>query len=399
MRNHTEIRSEHDRVRAALAAVYKDADRENREPTAREDERIAKLDRRASELESEYRRAREQELGARIDWDFDPRGRMDVGPTTKRSKLAIGPNETIADFMRGRGYDVDDEEENSFGLFLRDRLVGRPQAQMLEAEGDGSGGFFTVPTPTAINVLDRARNASRVIEAGAQTIVMDSATLSVPRLVTGVSPSWKVEAQPINEESMVFDSVILSAKTLPVITQISVELFEDALPSALSRIEEELALALAAELDRAVLFGSGVDPEPRGIANTPGIDTGSAPADWDDLVANVGTIRALNWNPTAAIWGSDTAATFAVLRSVPTGEYLVPPPYLGSVRRLESNVVENGSVVLGDFSQVMIGMRASVGVRLLTERYISNLCYGLVCYLRADVGLAHEEAFGFYGTT
>jgi len=42
MRNHTEIRAEHDRVRAALAAIYDDAG--DRALNAHAQERVSKLD-------------------------------------------------------------------------------------------------------------------------------------------------------------------------------------------------------------------------------------------------------------------------------------------------------------------------------------------------------------------
>ena len=55
------------------------------------------------------------------------------------------------------------------------------------------------------------------------------------------------------------------AHTLPALTRLSLELFEDMSPSALDRITNALIQACSLELDRAGLRGSGTAPEPQGV--------------------------------------------------------------------------------------------------------------------------------------
>jgi HK97 family phage major capsid protein len=52
-------------------------------------------------------------------------------------------------------------------------------------------------------------------------------------------------------------------------------------------------------------------------------------------------------------------------------------------------------IYVGRWSDLLVGIRTDLRfqVRVLNERFIDNLQYGLLCYLRADVALAHPAAF------
>jgi HK97 family phage major capsid protein len=129
---------------------------------------------------------------------------------------------------------------------------------------DASGGFLT-PDTLASEMIDRLRAKGRTFQAGVRTVPMDSDTLMLARLSGGVTPAWKVEGDQIADQTMSFDRVTLKPQTLPLLVKISQELSDDLSPQAASVIEEELLSALALELDRVILRGSGVTPEPQGI--------------------------------------------------------------------------------------------------------------------------------------
>jgi HK97 family phage major capsid protein len=50
----------------------------------------------------------------------------------------------------------------------------------------------------------------------------------------------------------------------------------------------------------------------------------------------------------------------------------------------------------GDFSQVLIGQRMSLEIRVLNERYAENGQVGLLAFWRGDVQLARLSAFACY---
>ena len=53
-------------------------------------------------------------------------------------------------------------------------------------------------------------------------------------------------------------------------------------------------------------------------------------------------------------------------------------------------------VFAGDFSQVLLGQRMDLSVRLLTERYAENGQLGILAYWRGDVQVARPKALACY---
>jgi HK97 family phage major capsid protein len=94
-----------------------------------------------------------------------------------------------------------------------------------------------------------------------------------------------------------------------------------------------------------------------------------------------------------------TYATIAKFKST-TNDPLGVPPALASIPMAQTTAVstteatDKSTLYLGDWSQLMYGIRSQVRVEVLRERYADNLQYGFLAYLRADVALAHPAAFG-----
>jgi HK97 family phage major capsid protein len=270
------------------------------------------------------------------------------------------------------------------------------------------GGYALGPELSA-RVIDRVRNAMQVMKAGATTVPMTTQQMYLARMAGGADVSWKVEGSPIADSTPTFERITLTAKTLPVLVKISAELFEDASPEAMDTIERELSLALSLELDRACLRGSGVDPEPTGIRNTSGVTLTSLGANgatpgWDNVIDAVAAVRAANIEPDGILWASRTQQTMDKLKDG-MNRYLEPPSSLATVPRLVTNQIpvdlaagtnsDASEIYVGRWTDLLVGIRTDMRfqVRVLNERYIDNLQYGLLCYLRADVALAHPQAF------
>lgn len=182
-------------------------------------------------------------------------------------------------------------------------------------------------------------------------------------------------------------------------------------PAASDAITGELTQAIALELDRAALRGSGVAPVPLGLRNQPGVElrpvggaNGSAPTGYGDLVRAIAALRGRNVSPNAVLHSPRTAETYALMADT-TGQPLQPPAYLQGLSYLETSQVPNdlttgtstdtSEVYVGRWSDLLIGVRPSIGVRVrqLNERYADNMQVGLLAWLRADVQLAHPESF------
>ncbi|MFT8247289.1 phage major capsid protein [Roseomonas sp. BN140053] len=299
--------------------------------------------------------------------------------------------------------------ELGVGGFLRALYLG-PQTELerrVLAEGSIGTGGALVPTPLAAEVIDLARSSSVAFRAGARTIPMTSQTLRFARVVEDPEGAWRNENAPIVEDQPAFDAVTMTAKSWALIVRCSRELLEDG-QNTDAQLRNVFAAAAGLALDRAVLTGSGTGPEPRGVVNTPGIQTvsmgtnGSALFGYGPVLdavlaletANSGTVTAVVAHPRTAraIYGLvDTA-----------GQPLQLPPRLASVPLLTTtslSVTETqgtsnaaSSMVLGDWSTVFVGMRTALTISVLNERFADTGQVGFVLWMRADVALARPAA-------
>ena len=334
----------------------------------------------------------------------------------------LNREQRCADWVRARGGRYVGEagaETARFGAVVRALALGdRRDLSTVEqralAEGVDASGGFTVPEILSGQFIDRVRNAMAVMRAGAVTVPMTSdvlhlARLAQPGIYTDGSPGgpaavWKVENDPITEGTLTLERVTFTARTLPILLKLSVELSEDS-NNIDAIIEREMAAALALELDQVALLGSGAAPEPRGILNQSGVNVealNATPTDYDFLIDAIGRVWANNHEPNARLYNATLATAIAKFKSTADAQPLRVPDVVAAVPAFRTNQIANEgtspdftSMFVGDFTQLLIGLRTSF--RLEVSRVASdafdNLQIAVRAYLRADVQLAHPEAF------
>lgn len=277
-------------------------------------------------------------------------------------------------------------------------------------EGTLTNGGFLVPTPLSAQIIDLARAKTRVLEAGARIVPMETATLKIPRATSDPSVAWLGEGSLIGSTDPQFDAVTLTARKLAGLVRVSEELIEDSEPAVAEVLQTMFSDQIALKLDQAALYGTGVAPEPRGIKNTTGVTlqpidgaaNGGLPANYDYLIDAVGTLQDANFEPTAAIHSPRTGRRMAKLKDTQL-QPLMPPPFLAAMRMLPTSQIPNtltvgtstdtSDVFVGDFKELYIGMRHSFELRFLNERYADTGEVGIRVVLRADIVAARPKAF------
>lgn len=385
------------------------AEAEKRDLSRRESAEVEKIKRRVDEIRAKLPQTegRMTQHGAR-------------GDQVAEKSDALRPEERVENWMRERGKiptgDFDAPDRLSFGKMVRGAVTGNwadaeAEQRALSESALGGGGYLLGPQLSS-SVIDRCRNAMQVMKAGATTVPLSTEVTYMARLAGGTTPvSWHAEAGLVDTSDMEFERVVFQPKTLPVIVKISAELFEDLSSEASAAIEHEISTALSLELDRACLRGSGSDPEPKGVRNQTdvtitalGTGSGAVLSSWDTIVDAVSVVRAQNIEPSAILWSSRTQQSIDKLKTS-LGNYIEPPSSIAEISRLTTNQIPTNltvgsssdcsEVYVGRWSDVLVGLRTDMrfNVRVLNERYIDNLQYGLLVYLRADVQLAHPKAF------
>jgi hypothetical protein len=303
------------------------ADAAGRDLTPQEDAQISRLNAAAKQYAAQYQ-ANQAAFGS------SPRDRavitdmrtgllVPVGGPGGRSVGQLLPNGVRVMAPTDRFADLVPTDAPGAGLTLAGMVsslvTGRDAGIDLRTQmgvGSATGGATLVPGPLSAELIDLARNQARVIQAGAVTIPMTSATLRVPRQLTGAAGEWKPENQALAAiNDLTFDAVTLQAHTIMAIAKISVELAEDGQdPQGI--ITRDLTAALALAMDLGALRGAkhaGTDQDPQtnpvGVRYTPNV----AVTPWGPLTDYVPFSQAVqrlaehNHTPNAVIYAPGVA--------------------------------------------------------------------------------------------
>jgi HK97 family phage major capsid protein len=343
-----------------------------------------------------------------------------VNPQTGQAIRVLKPEDKMVDL-------VEPGQLLSIGKCLRGAITGRWDGAEAErkamTEGTlGSGGYL-LPSPLSAQIIDKVRNAAVMVQAGALSVPMDTATLAMARVTGDPSCGWHTENSSITASEPTFDRVIFNANTLASLATMSVELFED-VANIDALVINIIGKVLALELDRACLRGTGVAPIPKGILSQTGVTidsttfgangsvinatTPTGAVAWDWLSKQISGLWSVNENPNAAIYSARTAGELDLLRAS-TGQVLPPPGSVANIKQLFTNAIPNNLTVgtnndcsecyVGNFAEAMIGLRRDVVVEISRVANVgatslfSTLGVGIRAYLRADFQVARPGAF------
>lgn len=319
----------------------------------------------------------------------------------------------VRDWARQNQDDYNPEYEGlSFAKLVRGMALGKwddaEREQRVMAEGTGAAGGFTVPTPLAAEVIDLARAKMPVIAAGARTIPMTAQKLKMARWASDPTAAWHAESAAISDSTPTLEQVEFTARTLVAVVKSSRELVEDA-QNLGDALRNSFAQAIALELTRVALRGSGTAPEPRGVLNQTGVavnglgTNGAAPTYNNLIDLGLAGPQNANFTPNAFIWHSRTGRTFGKLQDA-NNNPLTVPSIVAELSKFDTNMIpinltvgtstDCSEIYCGQFDELLIGMRTDFQLEVLKERYAADtLDVGFLAWLRADIQLAHGPAF------
>ena len=293
----------------------------------------------------------------------------------------------------------------SLGSYFRSMISGCKTETGARALGEGanSAGGFTVPSILSATLIDKLRAQSVAIQAGCRTIPMSSDNLSVAKVATDPSPAFRNEAGTIVETDPTFSIVQMVPRSLAMMTKISVELMADTI-NLQTELPNIITRAMAAEMDRIVFQGTGSAPEPLGIINQSGIGNtgaGGALTNYAELLTAMTGINTLNAGPpTAIVLHPRDYGTLAGLTAT-DNQPLMMPPALQGIPMLQTSALQidagsgnnESNIVMGNFSNCLIGMRNQIQIQVLRERYADTGELAFIAMIRFDVALSHPEIF------
>ena len=330
------------------------------------------------------------------DWGYDCAVNGDEA-------FALRSDQPMTAWAAARG--AEDYADLSLGRYFRSMAIGAKTDVERRAlsEGTDSAGGFTVPTILSSQLIDALRAASVVQRAGAQTVPLTSDNQSIAKVASDPAPAFRNEAAAVAESDPTFSAVTFTPRSLMVMVKVSRELLDDSLNIG-SALPNMITAAMAAEMDRVALEGTGVAPQPTGLRLQSGIGntalnaalTSYAPL----LTAQTGILTANGGPVNAIIAHPRDAGTLAGLTDT-TGQPLNVPPAIAGVPMLTTSSIQvdagsgndESNIYVGNFANLMIGMRNDIRVEVLRERFADTHQYAFVAHMRFDIAIAHAASF------
>ena len=402
------------------------AKQEARDITVNEQKLFNQLERRVGDLRHLIAAKRGEEMAPgypsreEIDPDGPQRSRYRTDPRYSNGSnndgivRAIRNNDSFESELR-RLYpghlDSSGLDELRFGDMCR-AMVNGPQNDIERralSEGTDSAGGFTVPTFLSARLIDRLRAKSTIFKAGAQTIPLTTDSNKFAKLATDPTATWRLENASISDNSPTFSELEFTPRSLVSLVKASRELIADS-TNMNEALEHAFAEALSLELDRVAFVGSGSAPEPQGLftmTNVNEVDmgtNGAAVADYSQILDAIQLLEAANADtPTAMVMHSRTKRAYESLVDTTEANRRIPPAAVTELPRLvttqipidqtQGSASNASSIFLGNFSELVVGMRAELQVEVLKERYSENYQFGFLAHLRADIQCWHAESF------
>ena len=346
-------------------------------------------------------------------WESDGRkaflASLQTTQSTNNGPLVLKAEQRYADVVKSL-YPAE-WQHLSLGRFLRGYVTGNWSGAELEmkamASTPASAGGVLIPAVLGARVIDLARNTAVTTRAGAQVVPMTSNNLKLARQTADAAVGWYAEGADITETDATFDSVDFAAKKMACLVRVSNELVEDA-PNFESVLEGAIAAAMASELDRAAIEGTGASNQPKGIINWAGINavaTIGTPTNYDKFLDGVYAVRSQNFTPNAMVAATRTYQKLGKLKTGITNDNtpLAIPPDFAALAKFETNAIpinlgagtNESYAVIGQFNELLIGLRSEIMIEVSRE---AGTAFGkdqtlIRARWRGDVQLAHAKAF------
>lgn len=310
-------------------------------------------------------------------------------------------------------------EDLSPGKILRAKILGSYEGlneleRKAAGEGIGSLGGWLVPEKVSARVIDLARNLAVVQRAGALTMPMPTPEMRLVKITADPTAEFVAEHGKLTESDWTLAPINLKVMTLGVLVRSSLELLEDA-PNAGDMLSGSMSKAIALEMDRVALLGSG-SSEPRGIDNCSGINeismgaNGAALTNYDELSNAIEDVADHNGVAGAIIMAPRSYFAYDRLKAATTNNRLEMPQSVQAIKDkgnlyhtnqvgiadVQGTATTASKIFVGDFKNILYGIRKNLEVEFTktggTDTFAQIECL-IRCRIRLDVAVLRENHF------
>lgn len=228
--------------------------------------------------------------------------------------------------------------------------------------------------------------------------------VSIPKDSQAAAYYWVGESTDVSQQTVAAGQVPLTPHTVGVFADLSKQLLAQGSYDVQSWVINKLMANIAQGMDAALIQGTGVDGQPKGIINATGVNTPSVSTPgtpsyaeclgfFDAIEDDNADAEAMRWllrpdvRSQMAVTDLSTGAglPFLDLRSKTAGGY----PYV------VSTVGPENSALFGDFSRAILGLWGAVDLNIDRSTLSKSGGTRLVALAMCDVAVTYGEAFAY----
>ena len=260
-------------------------------------------------------------------------------------------------------------------------------------------GGILAPVSVLSDIIYEAMNKSVLLKY-CPIINMEEGKVIVGKVNENVSLDFKEKYKAGLETNLGLEGVELNAKTLYGYVYISEEDLQDVqnLDSILTRafseavakiLDENFLYTNTKELERKETLNSNSTPiYPKGILDYENICKVEAEVDYDMILDGLLEIEKKNGSASVVALNPIEGYKLQKLKDS-NGQYIKPPEAINNLSKEQSNGLKENDVLVFDPSQVLIGLRSAMDVKMMP--ILEKGVYVMRVMVRADVVPVREE--------
>ncbi|WP_163370941.1 phage major capsid protein [Endozoicomonas acroporae] len=226
--------------------------------------------------------------------------------------------------------------------------------------------------------------------------------VDIPRQTAGATGYWVDDDEDVTASELTFDKISLSPKTVGALVEITRRQLQQSSLDMESMVRRDIARQLALTLDKAGLYGTGSANQPRGVANTSGINAVTFAAagkpTFLETVAMESEIAADNAdvNSMRYLFNARMRGHFRSTEkfSNSNGQTIWEPGNTINGYSVDvTNQIDDGEVLFGNWSDLICGMWGGLDLTVDPYTHSQKGRVRIVAFEDVDFAVRHVESF------
>lgn len=269
---------------------------------------------------------------------------------------------------------------------------------------DTAGGYLVGTDHRADQFIAPFRNKLLMRRLGARVLSGLRGDVAIPKQTGSVTAGWVGENSALSASDMTFGAVAMTPRHVGALSEMSRQLIQQSSPDIEQLLRDDMSFGLAQAIDSAMIAGDGIT-EPLGILEATGFQTGNlATLSWANVLGLLEMLELVNAEASAWLTQPDVKTKLASThKESGIAGYLMesgrmadlPVHVTNQVPTNETPNPDTGRLILGDFTQIMLGIWSELDVLVNPFDSTAYARGGVLVRAMAtvDAAIRHREAF------